>query len=136
MDRQEMAEPSPTLRDLVTPRAAGRFEYCRILQARDRLKFHLEHVMPRQHGGQSTVANLALACSRCNWHRGTNLSAIDPDSGLVSMICNPRTDAWEEHFHLKPDGTVSGRTATGRSIVRLLRMNNPSRVILRSELPA
>jgi 5-methylcytosine-specific restriction endonuclease McrA len=54
-------------RDAVRKRARDRCEYCRIRQ--DDLPFlrhHVEHVIPRQHGGGDDLAYLVLACYRCN----------------------------------------------------------------------
>src|SRR5437016_3905081 len=40
------------------------------------VRFHVEHIVARQHGGSDTVENLALACPECNRHKGTNLTGI------------------------------------------------------------
>jgi 5-methylcytosine-specific restriction endonuclease McrA len=34
------------------------------------LRFHIEHVIPRQHGGSDDADNLALACPDCNLRKG------------------------------------------------------------------
>src|SRR5207249_11931104 len=47
---------------------------------------------------RSEPDNLALACDRCNFYKGPNLSAIDPVSGQVVTIFNPRQQEWTEHF--------------------------------------
>ena len=82
---------SPALRQTVRLRAGGRCEYCRLPDWLDYLDpFHLEHVRPRQHGGNDDLENLAWACSRCNRRKGTNLAAIDPDTGSqVSPVRSP-----------------------------------------------
>lgn len=68
-----------SVRQFVRERAANRCEYCRLSQFEGgTIQFHIEHIRPRQHGGDDSVENLALACSTCNWHKGPNLSAIDP----------------------------------------------------------
>jgi len=97
--------------------------------------FHVEHIMPRVHGGGDDSSNLALACDRCNLHKGTNLTGIDPESGAVALLYNPRTQAWREHFHLQ-GATIIGLTPTGRATVRTLNMNAPRRVQLRAQLAA
>lgn len=79
------------------------------------------------------MENLAWACHRCNRHKGTNLSAVDPDTGQVVPLFHPRRDAWEEHFTL--DGfRLCGLTATGRATVWLLQMNAERRLERRAEL--
>ncbi len=120
-------------RALVRRRAANRCEYCRLSQ-QDlvTLTFHIEHVIARQHQGSDDPANLALACDRCNFHKGPNLSAIDPVSGKTASIFNPRKQQWDEHFRLD-DSRVIGLTPIGRATVRLLNMNAARRVQLRKD---
>ena len=55
-------------------------EYCRLPQAASRIvRFHIEHIIARQHGGRSEPDNLALACGFCNFHKGPNIAGIDPE---------------------------------------------------------
>ena len=125
-----------TLRDLVRSRARGRCEYCRALQEDLSLAlFHVEHIVPRQHGGIDDPENLALACNHCNLHKGPNLTGIDPESGRIIPLFNPRREAWEDHFLL--DGLeIGGRTPTGSVTARVLGMNTPTRIQLRAALRA
>ena len=125
---------SPELRRQVRERAAERCEYCRLP---DRIEltgpFHVEHIVARQHRGTDDLSNLAWACSRCNRHKGTNLSAVDPDSGKVVFLFNPRVEKWEGHFEIAV-ALILGTSAVGRATVHLLQMNADRRVELRSEL--
>ena len=50
------------LRQSVRQRAKNRCEYCRLHQDFEPLRFHIEHIIPRQHGGKDSSENLALAC--------------------------------------------------------------------------
>lgn len=122
------------VRQFVRERAGFRCEYCKLSQVEGAtIRFHIEHVRPRQHGGDESIQNLALACSNCNWNKGPNLSAIDPRSNVVTRIYHPRIDLWSEHFAL--DGLeVVGLTDVGRATVRLLRMNTPESIDIREEL--
>lgn len=121
-------------------RADGRCEYCRIPQRAFTRPFHLEHIVARQHGGLATLANLALACARCNLKKGPNLTGLDPMTGLVTRLFNPRSDVWEQHFSwgvetLIPAGiAIVGRSAEGRATVAVLDLNNEMRQMLRYEL--
>ena len=120
------------LRRLVISRAGNRCEYCRINQdALPFFRFHIEHVIARQHDGPDEQENLALACGHCNRHKGPNLSALDPSSGRLVPLFNPRETVWLEHFDLEPAGEIAGLTDIGRATVRLLRMNEPQRTLLR-----
>ena len=122
------------LRELVRRRAGQRCEYCRLPQAQAPIvRFHVEHVVPRQHGGSDESSNLALACPRCNSFKGPNLTAIDPESGQVVPLFHPRTDSWEDHFDWH--GVILiGRTPNARATVRLLNMNAEERIQVRREL--
>jgi hypothetical protein len=118
------------LRQLVRRRAKNCCEYCQIRQDQDLLLFHIEHIVPRKHGGKDLSNNLALACHHCNLHKGTNLSGLDPKTGKLSRLFHPRLDDWEDHF-TKRDGEIAGRSAVGRTTVRVLRMNDDGRLQLR-----
>jgi hypothetical protein len=125
---------TPFVRELVRHRAGDRCEYCRIPQyATPHLTFHIEHVIAVQHGGSDDPSNLALACDRCNLHKGTNLSAIDPTTNNVVQLFNPRRDDWHDHFG-QANYRVVGLTDVGRATVRLLNINAPRRVEVRVEL--
>ena len=79
------------------------------------------------------MENLAWSCHRCNRHKGTNLTGVDPDTHSVVFLFHPRRDVWEEHFAL--DGvSLRGLTPTGRTTVWLLQMNAERRLERRAEL--
>ena len=117
-------------------RAGGRCEYCRLPDwVEFSGPFHVEHVIARQHAGLTEIPNLAWACSRCNAHKGTNLTAIDPDGTGIVLLFNPRKDSWHDHFKL--DGArIQGLSGSGRATVWLLQINTERRLELRLELIA
>lgn len=123
------------LREFVRERAGQRCEYCRLPQTFSELRFHIEHVIPRQHQGGDTADNLALACPACNLHKGTNLTGVEPDTGQVISLFHPRRDRWEEHFVFEGVRIV-GRTPKGRTTAWLLDVNDATslriRVVLRA----
>jgi hypothetical protein len=124
------------VRKLVRERAGDRCEYCRSSQREGAsVRFHVEHVRPRQHGGDDNPVNLALACPTCNWNKGPNMTAVDPTTELLTRLYNPRIDAWKEHFALV-GLEIFGLTSVGRATVRLLRINDPEHIELRRELHA
>lgn len=121
-------------RDLVRRRAGDRCEYCLLRQVDlPYFTFHIEHILPRKHGGGDDVGNLALACDRCNLHKGANLTGVDPQTGVVTLLFNPRHHRWDEHFQMA-DVHVVGLTDIGRATVTVLNMNDPRRLRLRSAL--
>jgi hypothetical protein len=127
---------SPRTRRQVRDHAGGRCEYCRFHEADLPLwPFHLDHVIAGQHAGTHDPANLAWTCQRCNLFKGTNLSAVDPDSTQVVRLFDPRAHRWAEHFRIERDRIV-GLTPTGRATVWLLQMNTSERMELRVELAA
>lgn len=117
----------------VRQRAGNRCEYCRFPQEFSGLRFHIEHIVARQHGGADAPDNLALACPECNFHKGTNLTGVDPDTGQVTPLYHPRRDRWEDHFS-RVDANIVGQTPLGRATTRLLEMNTGDRVRLRRPL--
>ncbi len=101
------------LRALVRDRADERCEYCRLPRHAEEASFHVEHILAQQHSPPDADAseNLALACHRCNLQKETNLSSIDPASGIVVPLFHPRRDDWHQHFALQ-GGDIVGRTDT------------------------
>ncbi|MEK7270741.1 MAG: HNH endonuclease signature motif containing protein [Planctomycetota bacterium] len=96
-------------------------------------RFHIEHVIPRQHGGKDDASNLALACYHCNLHKGPNLAGVDPLSREIVPLFHPRTDRWDEHLAVR-EGFIEGLTPKGRATVQVLNMNAADRLDLRYEL--
>lgn len=125
---------SDALRQQVRERAGRRCEYCHLPDWPPPLEpFHLEHITARQHGGKTTLDNLAWACHRCNRHKGPNLTGIDPDTQEIATLFHPRKANWAAHFMLRGIELV-GLTPTGRATVVLLQMNTARRLERRAEL--
>ena len=124
---------SPATRQRVRERAGHRCEYCHTRQADEPfITYQVEHVIAKQHGGPDDEENLALACPQCNLHKGPNLSGIDPVTGAIEPLFNPRRHSWDEHFEVRGP-YLFGRTPAGRTTVRVLVMNDDARVDLRRE---
>jgi hypothetical protein len=79
------------------------------------------------------MENLALACFDCNRRKGPNISSVDPNTGEIVQLFNPRRDAWSVHFCLQ-GALIIGRTPSGRATAELLQFNSPSRIRVREEL--
>ena len=120
-----------SLRAAVRERAGHRCEYChRRQQDSPLIALHVEHIIPRKHGGGDKFENLALACAECNLHKGSNLTGIDPETKEVTRLFNPRSDQWTEHFvwnHLQ----IIGLTDIGRTTVCVLELNTAARLRVR-----
>ncbi len=124
------------LRRAVHRRAGSRCEYCQLPEALAPVTpFQVEHIVARQHGGQTKSANLALACHHCNLHKGPNLTGIDPLTRQLTRLFHPRRHAWRRHFRWR-GAVLVGRTSIGRTTVSVLAVNLPERLQLRQELIA
>jgi hypothetical protein len=88
-------------------------------------RLELEHIIPVSRGGSSTEENLWLSCSLCNRHKSDRVTAVDPESGELESLFNPREQKWPEHFRWSEDGVrVSGITPVGRATVAALRLDS------------
>ncbi len=92
-----------------------------------------DHVIATQHGGETTLENLAHACFQCNRLKGPNLASLDPETGAVTPLFNPRAERWSAHFQVV-DALIVPLTAVGRATASLLRLNDPERVTIRANL--
>lgn len=95
--------------------------YCRTSSAITGERHTIEHLIPTARGGSSEEENLWISCRRCNGAKGTQVDAIDPESGQRVSLFNPRAQAWKEHFTWSSDGTlIVGLTPNGRATVAAL----------------
>ena len=98
--------------------------------------FHADHIIARQHGGESGLQNLALACLHCNQHKGPNIAGRNPDTDEVVELFDPRRDRWGDHFEWN-GADLTGKTAVGRVTIQVLAINDPGfravRIALRDE---
>jgi hypothetical protein len=117
----------------VRTRAKNACEYCRMPQSAYRFRFPIDHIIARQHGGPTKPSNLALACLRCNAHKGPNLTGIDPATGKLARLFHPRRDRWVRHFRWRGPVLV-GRTSIGRTTIAVLTINHPDAVAVRKAL--
>jgi len=115
----------------VRRRADNRCEYCGLRQDESPLAaLHIEHILPKKHGGTDDLENLALACIDCNLHKGSNVAGYDPETGRLTELFSPRHHRWNDHFNWR-GASIVGTTAIGRTTVEVLRLNAEERVQLR-----
>jgi 5-methylcytosine-specific restriction endonuclease McrA len=121
----------------VLERAHGCCEYCKSQARFATQSFSIEHIIPRQLGGETTLDNLALACQGCNNHKYTKTEARDPVSDNVVPLYHPRQQRWHDHFAWNDDFTlVIGLTPIGRATLKALQLNREELVNLRRVLYA
>ena len=123
--------PSAELRRQVIARAGNCCEYCLLPQELAASTHQVDHVIAEKHGGQTALNNLALSCTVCNRRKASDISSLDPLTGVLVPLFNPRTQAWSAHFRL--DGVrIEGITAEGRTTVAFLQLNGIERLVERT----
>lgn len=126
---------SAELRRFVNLRANNNCEYCKALGSFSFHSFPVEHIIPTSKGGTIEDSNLANACQFCNGSKFDKTEALDPLTGSLVPLYNPRTQTWDDHFVRSDDFTlVIGISPTGRATVYCLKMNREKAVNLRSAL--
>jgi hypothetical protein len=121
---------SAALRRQVRERASERCEYCLLAEIRAFFPHEPDHIIAQKHGGPTMAENLALACFDCNRFKGSDIASVDPVSGSLTPLFNPRTQRWADHFELI-DGRISPLIPVGRATARLLRLNLSQRIEVR-----
>ncbi len=117
-----MTRPSAAIRREVVERARGCCEYCLVHQDLVASTHQVDHVIAEKHGGETTMNNLALSCTLCNRRKGSDITSVDPETGEVISLFNPRAQRWSDHFEM--DGVrIIGTTPEGRTTVEFLRLN-------------
>lgn len=121
------ARISAALRREVRERARERCEYCLLAESQAFFPHEPDHLIAIKHGGKTVSANLALACFDCNRSKGSDIASLDPVSGDLVALFNPRTQSWSEHFRTH-GGEIIPLTPVGRATERMLKLNLPSRI--------
>jgi len=126
---------SEELRRLVEARAERLCEYCLIHEDDTFFGCEVDHIISQKHGGPTESDNLAFACFVCNRHKGSDIGSVLVRSGELVRFFNPRRDRWGDHFRLE-GGLVMPRTDIAEATLRILRFNDPERVLERETLMA
>ncbi|WGV23909.1 HNH endonuclease [Halotia branconii] len=110
---------------LIRQRAKFLCEYCHSSEEASAALFSIDHIVPQSLGGSDDSDNLALACQRCNGYRYNFTTGIDPDTGQMLSLFNPRQQKWCEHFIWSADGLkIIGITSVGRATCNRLDLND------------
>jgi hypothetical protein len=126
------ARISAALRREVRERARERCEYCLIPESEAFGPHEPDHLIALKHSGETSSANLVLACFDCNRFKGSDIASLDPLTGALVALFNPRTQSWTEHFYLNGSRIIP-LTAIGRVTERLLKLNVASRLESREQ---
>lgn len=114
------------IRRQVASRANFRCEYCLFPERYATFRHQIDHIISVQHGGESSLDNLAYACIHCNRWKGPNIATLDR-TGQLWRLFDPRNQNWSDHFRLS-GAVVEPETCIGEVTVRLLRVNDMLRV--------
>ena len=86
------------VRDALVERDGSSCHYCgKHLQTKTRAKrlptnyCHIEHIVPREHGGTNELTNLVLSCKHCNTRKATQDYAEFIQSELDRVSVHYRT---------------------------------------------
>jgi HNH endonuclease len=115
---------SESLKRVVATRSKGYCEYCRCPEDFATERFTVEHIKPRQAGGETVLDNLAWSCFGCNGHKHAKTHGLDPETGERTPFYHPRQQLWSNHFGWSDDfTTVIGKTPCGRTTITALHLN-------------
>jgi HNH endonuclease len=110
---------------LVRQRAKFLCEYCHSSEEAGAALFSIDHIVPQSLSGSDDPDNLALAEERCNGYRYNFTTGIDPDTGQMLPLFNPRQQQWYDHFIWSADALkIIGITSTGRATCNRLDLND------------
>lgn len=122
-----------TLRRKVALRADFLCEYCLLHEDDTYFGCEIDHIISEKHSGLTQEDNLAYACFACN---RSDIASLVPSTERLAPLFHPRRDRWHEHFRLsETDGiTFIPRSDVGEVTLRLLRINDPDRLLERRTL--
>lgn len=124
---------SPGLRQQVAEQARYCCGYCLTQERISGIPLTIEHLLPKAKGGQDNLENLWLSCRLCNEAKGVLTEVLDPESGLLVSLFNPRSQSWTEHFAWDATGIqIIGQTDIGRATVMALNLNSEFRLRTRA----
>ena len=75
-------------------------QYC--ARSLDRQELNLDHVMPRQRGGDTSWENVVCSCIPCNTRKGNRL----PHEAKMQLLMEPKRPRWRPFIHLTYSSAV------------------------------
>ena len=116
----------------VARRAQNRCEYCHAPEIVFNMRFEVDHVLPRSHGGSNQLDNLALSCPVCNLFKSDFYPQLELDFAPEQRILHPLRDDIGRHYLLRENsGWLVPITETGRFHIAVLQLNRPELVAYR-----
>lgn len=121
------------LRIDVAQRADYRCEYCRRPESDSFIRYQINHIISRKHGGLTVSENLAHACVLCNGTKGADIGTVLQDENTFVRLFHPRKHVWAEHFEVI-EGTLQPRSELVAATIKVLDLNNINRILERLDL--
>jgi HNH endonuclease len=122
-----------SLRLEVATRANYCCEYCRRSERDSFIKYQIDHIISRKHGGLTISINLAYACAICNGNKGSDIGTIVHDEDTFVRLFNPRKHNWFEHFEVI-EGAFLPKSDIAAATIKVLDLNNINRILERLDL--
>ena len=110
-------------------RAAESCEYCLIPESITLATHAIDHIVAEKHGGHTAADNLALSCTICNGHKGSDLASVDPETAPSCHFFIRAATAGATIFTCLVLDSNRGPLPV-RVTVRLLQLNHP--IVLKS----
>ncbi|NKQ36891.1 MAG: HNH endonuclease [Chloroflexi bacterium] len=95
---------SPAQRARIAETAGYKCGYCQTQELIIGMPLVIDHIIPKAKGGTSEDGNLWLACYRCNEFKSVQTFLADPETGKKTLLFNPRTQIWSDHFAWDKEG--------------------------------
>ncbi len=121
------------IRNQVARCAQNRCEYGSVHGDDSFLPFEIDHIISLKHGGGNEIENLAFACPHCNQKKGSDLTTFLKSYDDIVGLFNPRIHSWSKHFQVE-EGEIIPQTRIAEATVKLLKLNEPERIIHRKIL--
>ncbi|WP_373511857.1 HNH endonuclease [Persicitalea sp.] len=132
MERSSRYIPD-ALRLEVAVRADYRCEYCLRPEKASFLKFQIDHIISRKHGGLTISENLAYTCPVCNNSKGSDVGTVLEDEETFVRLYNPRKYKWQDHFEIN-EGAILAKSDIGSATIKILNLNDVNRILERLDL--
>ena len=125
---------SENTRRLIAQRAKFRCEYCGRYESDSFIKFQIDHIISKRHGGLTVLDNLAYACYPCNHVKGSDIGTVLLDEDTFVRLFHPRKHEWLEHFELSAEGLILPKTSIAEATIKVLDLNNINHILERIDL--